>query len=124
MSKLGALIIVIITLLVGGFLLFKSPASVPAPAPALVTEAQVKQNVEDYLRANIASLSPVEPVLGGSWYVVSVSVDTTKYTGTVVYEDGHIQEVKNFSYKLNDAGEVASLTIAPAENKSGDTDIR
>jgi len=50
--------------------------------------------------------------LGGTWYVVSDTVDLAKNSGTVIYEDGHIQEQRNFSYTLNGKGEVVSLTIA------------
>jgi putative hemolysin len=71
----------------------------------------IKQNVENYLRENISKLSPVKAVLGGTWYVVSATIDLEKNSGTVVYEDGHIQETKNFSYTTNEKGEVASLTI-------------
>ena len=70
-----------------------------------------RTNVESYLRENIAELSPVKAVLGGTWYVVSDTIDLEKNSGTVVYEDGHIQETKNFSYTLDEKGEVASLTI-------------
>lgn len=54
--------------------------------------------VEKYLRENIKTLAPEEPVLGGSWYVLSVEIDTSKKTGVVVYEDGHIQGKASFFY--------------------------
>lgn len=54
--------------------------------------------VEAYMRANIKTLAPEKPVLGGSWYVVSVAVDPITKTGAVVYEDGHIQGKAIFSY--------------------------
>jgi hypothetical protein len=79
------------------------------PEAPLPTE---KQNVESYIRANISTISPVKPVLGGSWYVVSITVDTDKNTGNVVYEDGHIQEKKDFSYTTNSEGAVTSVTLA------------
>jgi hypothetical protein len=72
---------------------------------------EIKQNVENYLRENISKLSPVKAVLGGTWYVVSITTDLGGKFGTVTYEDGHIQEIKNFSYTTNDKGEVVSLTI-------------
>ena len=68
-------------------------------------------NVEAYLRENISELSPVKPVFGGAWYLVSVTVEMDKNTGTVTYEDGHIQENRTFSYSTNDKREVTSLTI-------------
>ncbi|MFA5791471.1 MAG: hypothetical protein WC884_00315 [Candidatus Paceibacterota bacterium] len=70
-----------------------------------------RANVENYLRDNIGTLSLVKPVLGGTWYVVSLTIDLVKNLGTVVYEDGHIQEKKDFSYTINEKQEVLSLTI-------------
>lgn len=70
-----------------------------------------RTNVENYLQDNISELSPVKPVLGGTWYVVYATVDLAKNSGTVLYEDGHIQEKKNFSYTVNEKKEVTSLII-------------
>jgi hypothetical protein len=61
--------------------------------------------VEEYLRKNIASIAPKTAVLGGAWYVISVTLDTTAKTGVVVYEDGHIQEKSSFRY-VREGGEV------------------
>ncbi len=61
-----------------------------------------RQLVEKYVRDNIATLAPVDPVLGGSWYVYSVSVDTSTNTGRVVFEDGHIQSIATFTYAIQD----------------------
>lgn len=54
--------------------------------------------VEKYFRENIKTLAPEKPVLGGSWYVLSVEINTYKKTGIVVYEDGHIQGKASFHY--------------------------
>lgn len=70
-----------------------------------------REVVENYLRLNIAKLSPVKAVLGGTWYVVSVFVDMSRNEGGVVYEDGHIQEKRTFNYNTNEKGEVVSLSI-------------
>ena len=74
-------------------------------------DVTIKQNVENYLRNNISILSPIQPVLGGTWYIVSVTIDLSKNSGLVTYEDGHIQEIKNFLYTTNEKGEVVNLTI-------------
>lgn len=71
----------------------------------------VRANVENYLQDNIAELSPVKPILGGSWYIISKTVDLEKKSGTVVYEDGHIQESKTFSYTVDEKGAVTSMII-------------
>jgi hypothetical protein len=69
--------------------------------------------VESYVRTNIKTIAPEKPVLGGTWYVVSVKVDETKKTGSVVYEDGHIQGEASFVY----ARDGASITISQIKNK-------
>lgn len=77
----------------------------------IVEQADESESVENYLRANIGTLSPVAPVLGGNWYVVSMTIDLESNSGMVVYEDGHIQEERNFTYDLNENGEVSNLTL-------------
>lgn len=56
--------------------------------------------VEKYIRENIKTLAPDDPVLGGSWYVVNVEIDPAENTGEVVYEDGHIQGKATFRYSV------------------------
>ena len=70
----------------------------PCPSESL----DDRTTVEKYLRENIKTLAPEKPVLGGSWYVVSVEIDPAKNTGTVVYEDGHIQGKASFHYFSKD----------------------
>ena len=70
-----------------------------------------RASVEDYLRENISTLSPVKAVLGGTWYIMSMTIDLGKNSGTVFYEDGHIQEKRNFSYTTNEKHKITNLTI-------------
>ena len=74
-------------------------------------ELNEREAVEKYLWENIATLSPIAPVLGGNWYVVAATLDLENNSGMATYEDGHIQEKRNFTYTLNESGAVASLTI-------------
>ncbi|MFN4181510.1 MAG: hypothetical protein ACK4FA_02350 [Candidatus Paceibacteria bacterium] len=61
---------------------------------------QERQAVETYLRAHISDLA--EPaVLGGTWYVLDTSINTTDDVGDVTYEDGHIQKTNHFSYTFD-----------------------
>lgn len=70
-----------------------------------------RENVDKYLKENISKLSPVKTVLGGTWNVLSATLDLGKNSGTVMYEDGHVQEKRNFSYNVNEKSEVLNLTI-------------
>src|SRR3989338_9475454 len=70
-----------------------------------------RETVEKYLWGNIATLSPIAPVLGGNWYVVNATIDLENNSGTVIYEDGHIKEKRDFTYVQSASGAVESLTI-------------
>jgi putative hemolysin len=83
----------------------------PCPGTSISKDLTEKANAENYLRENISKLSPVKAVLGGTWYILSVTVDVEKNSGTVIYEDGHLQETKNFSYTADEKGEVTSALI-------------
>ena len=120
--KISKYVFILVVLGLGIFLLLQMKIgnkTYTVPPQNITTET--KQNVENYLRENISKLSPVKAVLGGTWYVVSVTTDLEKNSGTVTYEDGHIQEVKNFSYTANDKGEVVTLIIGSTSEKSGIT---
>ncbi len=70
-----------------------------------------RSNVEEYLKENLAKLSPTKPVLGGKWYYVSATINTNDNSGVVVYEDGHVQEKRNYTYSTDAQGVIKSLTI-------------
>lgn len=57
--------------------------------------------VEKYIRANIKTLAPEKPVLGGTLYATTIHIEPTLKTGTMKYEDGHIQGSATFSYNRN-----------------------
>lgn len=69
-----------------------------------------REAVEEILWKNINTLSPVKAVLGGTFYVVSMDLDLVKNSGSVVYEDGHIQEKREFNYEVVDS-KVVNLKI-------------
>ncbi|MES2930206.1 MAG: hypothetical protein V4665_00260 [Patescibacteria group bacterium] len=65
--------------------------------------------MEKYIRENIGLLATEETALGGTWYVVSVTIDPDTDTGHVAYEDGHIQSKADFSYTYDSStGEMAT----------------
>ncbi len=59
--------------------------------------------VEDYIRANIGDLNPTAPVLGGSWYVLTVEFLADNQV-KVVAEDGHIQSEFTAKYFVDGKG--------------------
>lgn len=56
--------------------------------------------VDKYIRDNIKIIATNDPVLGGQWYVVSTIIDPKQNSGSVTYEDGHIQSSASFKYLL------------------------
>jgi uncharacterized protein (UPF0333 family) len=75
------------------------------------SKTTVESNVESYLRETISVLSPVEATMGGTWYLVSVEVDEKNHSGIVVYEDGHNQERRNFTFTTDEEGGILTLKI-------------
>ena len=73
--------------------------------------------VEQYVRENIADLVPEDPVLGGSWYVVSLQINEVTKTGVVDYEDGHIAGRATFSYGQDDGAVVIGDMVKIPENE-------
>jgi len=65
---------------------------------------------EKYVRNNIVTITTDKPILGGSWYVVSVNVIPTSHTGEVTYEDGHIQSKASFTYTYNKSPQSIVIT--------------
>lgn len=59
-----------------------------------------KDIVEQYISNNIINIVPEDAVLGGTWYVLSVFVDSSKRVGSFDYEDGHVQGHADFSYTI------------------------
>jgi len=60
-----------------------------------------RRTVESYVEKNIKIIATNNPILGGSWYVIAVSANTTNHTGEVRYEDGHIERTATFSYTFD-----------------------
>ncbi len=58
-----------------------------------------KISVEKYIKESISTIATNKPVLGGTWYIVSVVANTTGHNGEVTYEDGHIQSKAIFTYE-------------------------
>jgi len=83
----------------------QTQTQIPTPVPVIIGDSVL---VDQYIRANITTLAPDTPVLGGSWYVTSVVVDTVAHTGTVSYEDGHIASTATFTYIRN--GDLVSIS--------------
>jgi|GEM_PF-3035052 len=56
------------------------------------------EQVSEFIKENISSYAPEDPVLGGSWYTTSVMVDYENDIALVFYEDGHIARKAVFEY--------------------------
>lgn len=64
-------------------------------------------SVEEFVKANIGDLSHASgtvEILGGKFYVTQI--ETHGGVGTVWYEDGHIEEVADFTYAVDERGAI------------------
>ena len=59
-------------------------------------------DVADYIRNNVRTLAPEDPVLGGQWYAYGILINPESKSGSFAYEDGHIQGMADFSYSVED----------------------
>ncbi len=102
---------IVVLIIVGIFVitsdLFVSKEIAEAPETSVVLDE--KQTVvdeiflvENYIRENITTIAPEEPVLGGTFYVIEITVNETEHNGEFVYEDGHIQGRASFTYEIQD----------------------
>jgi hypothetical protein len=93
MRKTIILSIPVILLIYIGFIGYQQNLALHAGEEELVTK---------YWQTNIKKLAPNKPVLGGSWQVVELNIKPAKYSGEVIYEDGHIQSQATFVYDIKD----------------------
>jgi hypothetical protein len=73
-------------------------------------------SVEEYVRLNISELSPEKEVLGGTYYVTNIELDSTSSpqahsgAGTVSYEDGHNAYTADFTYTTDAENGAIAIT--------------
>jgi hypothetical protein len=72
-------------------------------------DLEEKLEIEEYIRKNIENIATNEEVLGGTWYVTTVSVNPKTKTGEVSYEDGHIASNANFMYEYNKENNIINI---------------
>ena len=101
----------------GGVYLYKDKENlyyIDPMAKIACDDLSEKLFVEKYIKDNIKSIAKMtEPVLGGSWYVVSVNVDSKQNIARIVYEDGHIQNKAEVTYEYKNNSQ--SLVIIKFE---------
>ena len=66
-------------------------------------------SIENYVKTDISTLSPIKEVLGGKFYVTKI--ETHGGSGTVEYEDGHNAYTADFTYTINDEGKSSIETF-------------
>jgi hypothetical protein len=103
MKKYVLLGLVVVILGIGYWTVFGFPQVIQSPneTPTIEPHTHDQELVEAHVRERIATLAPEVPVLGGNWYVTSVTVDEDHKTGTMAYEDGHIAGNATFTYRIH-----------------------
>ncbi|NCB20300.1 MAG: hypothetical protein EOM88_00020 [Clostridia bacterium] len=95
----GSLFIVIVLI---GVLLYYYQANRPEPKTGpivdLIVEQELSQEViEAYFQNNINQLSPVDPVLGGTFYLTEINFINNNLV-ILSYEDGHIALIAEVNF--------------------------
>lgn len=68
--------------------------------------------VSNYVSEHTEEIITEKPVLGGTWYILSLNIDSINDTGNMVYEDGHIQGGLDFKYEIDEKlREITSLEV-------------
>jgi hypothetical protein len=107
------IIITLIIIVIGVVVLSISPKKENIIAPennTTINNDAEKLFIEKYITDNIGIIAPDKPVLGGSWYVISLVVNPITHTGEVTYEDGHIQSTANFTYIYEKSSQSITIT--------------
>ena len=89
MKKIVAGIFLLVLALLGASIYDTSPD---------VSTPETASGMEAYIRTHINTLSPEPAVLGGTFYVTDIQIDSVTQTGVVWYEDGHNAYEAEFAY--------------------------
>jgi len=117
MTNVNKTRIVVIALVIAVLALFayaiyhNSTRVVEVPSPHEDVNARADA-MEAYIMENLATLSPVQPTMGGSFYITRLRLLNGE--GTVNYEDGHMAYVADFTYTISEDNrqiEVTSFTL-------------
>lgn len=79
----------------------------------------IKESVGEYIKDNIAELSPEDPVLGGNFFVTSINFIGPNEC-VVDYEDGHIVLRAKAEFRVPSAGEVEIVEFEIMEDEQSD----
>lgn len=108
MAKFIVALLIIIAVVVGGYFAYGNGTTSESRTPRTqeTSASQAPQgklmSVEEYVRQNISSLSPIPESLGGTFYVTEIEVEPENRTGKVKYEDGHMAYEAEFTYTSSD----------------------
>lgn len=97
-----------------GVYVYKTPDAIPyfSSIPSVpCSELNEHITVEKYIRDNIGSLTSAKAKLGGKWYVTTLLIDQGKKSGSVSYEDGHIQKTSAFTYSVDSTNKITITGI-------------
>lgn len=76
----------------------------------IMSQEQQEALIEEYIRENISELSPEPEVLGGTFYVTSITFSDL-WEWEVQYEDGHIALTADFIYAIDESRDVVQIEL-------------
>jgi hypothetical protein len=99
-TRIIVIALVIAVLALFAYAIYQNSTSTPDYTGVHAPINQRADAIEAYVRANLAELSPVEPSMGGSFYITRIRL--LDGAGTVNYEDGHMAYVADFTYTVSE----------------------
>lgn len=119
-------LVVTVVIVIVGIVFWKKTNNIPEKSPENLAAVESQkyspidilaatQNlVSDYIKKNINTLSPIDPVLGGKFYVTAI-LFTGKSSCIVNYEDGHNALKAQVEFILPSPGKVEITSFTPNE---------
>lgn len=71
-----------------------------SPHSIIVDPEKASDLLMTYFKTNLGTLSQIKPVLGGTWQVTNIELDSNIGKGVVYFEDGHIAAKGTFVYQF------------------------
>lgn len=66
-----------------------------------------ENTVRQYLSENADNIVAKKPTLGGKWHLAELILNKSQNSGQAIFEDGHVQVIKQFSYDQDYQGRLS-----------------
>jgi len=108
-TRILVIALIIAILAIFAYAIYQNSTSVPPQYTGENADVNARADaIENYVRANLADLSPVEPSMGGTFYITRLRLLDGQ--GNVSYEDGHMAYEAAFRYTVSEDNRDVTVT--------------